>query len=300
MDFINNLSRKEKITLISIVVLIFAIPIGLFLSKQSQIFKPKATAIVCASNQNGRPVSQTCVDGSKFLVYEYAESDQCKLFYEAMSGSCTETAGSPTPPPGGSPTPPPSATPQPKITPPPDGSIAAICYSNKSTAKVGEEVEWRVDAEGGQRPYKISWGGTEPLDLVGDNDSNFQKVTYDTPGVKGAIIRVRDSSNYENFPPCPTITITEINTPPPSASPTPTPTPSSTPQSTPTPTPTPSISPPPGGFRNGDINRDGRVDILDFSILLSRLGTKDAKADLNKDGIVDLQDYSILLSNWTR
>jgi len=50
---------------------------------------------------------------------------------------------------------------------------------------------------------------------------------------------------------------------------------------------------------NGDINGDGKVNLVDFSILLFHWGTSDAIADLNGDGKVNLTDFSILLFNWT-
>ena len=48
----------------------------------------------------------------------------------------------------------------------------------------------------------------------------------------------------------------------------------------------------------GDIDKDGRVAIVDLSMLLTRWGTADAAADLNNDGIVDINDLAIFLSNW--
>jgi len=47
----------------------------------------------------------------------------------------------------------------------------------------------------------------------------------------------------------------------------------------------------------GDINRDGKVDLNDLSILIANWGIpKNPNADLNGDGIVDTKDLSILLS----
>jgi hypothetical protein len=48
----------------------------------------------------------------------------------------------------------------------------------------------------------------------------------------------------------------------------------------------------------GDINNDGRVDILDLSILLSKYGGTDSAADINKDGVINVFDLSVLLSHY--
>ncbi|MGH7141151.1 MAG: chitobiase/beta-hexosaminidase C-terminal domain-containing protein [Minisyncoccia bacterium] len=58
---------------------------------------------------------------------------------------------------------------------------------------------------------------------------------------------------------------------------------------------------PPASNLVGDINHDGKVDILDFSILMSEWGQtgSSVSADLNHDGVVDILDFTILLANWT-
>jgi hypothetical protein len=61
---------------------------------------------------------------------------------------------------------------------------------------------------------------------------------------------------------------------------------------TPTPTPTPIAG-------SGDINGDGKVNVLDLSALLAKWGTSDAAADLNHDGTVNVLDLSKLLASWT-
>jgi len=54
---------------------------------------------------------------------------------------------------------------------------------------------------------------------------------------------------------------------------------------------------------NADLNRDGKVNLTDFSILLfwwnGDGGTSDPSADINADRKVNLTDFSILLFNWT-
>jgi hypothetical protein len=49
----------------------------------------------------------------------------------------------------------------------------------------------------------------------------------------------------------------------------------------------------------GDINCDGKVNLTDFSIMLSAWLTTDPDSDINDDGTVNLADFSILLFNWT-
>lgn len=52
-----------------------------------------------------------------------------------------------------------------------------------------------------------------------------------------------------------------------------------------------------------DLNRDGRVNLIDFSILIfwwqTNGGDSDPPADINGNGRVGLEDFSILLFNWT-
>lgn len=48
-----------------------------------------------------------------------------------------------------------------------------------------------------------------------------------------------------------------------------------------------------------DLNKDGKVNLVDFSILLFHWRTSDPIADINQDGTVNLTDFSIMLSNWT-
>ncbi len=54
---------------------------------------------------------------------------------------------------------------------------------------------------------------------------------------------------------------------------------------------------------NADLNRDGKVNLTDFSILVFWWGTpggnSNPPADINQNGKVGLEDFSILLFNWT-
>lgn len=51
--------------------------------------------------------------------------------------------------------------------------------------------------------------------------------------------------------------------------------------------------------KTGDLNGDGKINLVDFSILLFHWNTDHEVADLNGDGKVNLTDFSILLFNWT-
>lgn len=56
------------------------------------------------------------------------------------------------------------------------------------------------------------------------------------------------------------------------------------------------------GNMRSDLNNDGRINLVDFSILLfswNKTNPTNPKADINKDGIVNLIDFSILLFDWT-
>lgn len=52
-----------------------------------------------------------------------------------------------------------------------------------------------------------------------------------------------------------------------------------------------------------DLNRDGRINLIDFSILIfwwqTNGGDSDPPADISRNGRVGLEDFSIMLFNWT-
>lgn len=54
---------------------------------------------------------------------------------------------------------------------------------------------------------------------------------------------------------------------------------------------------------NSDLNRDGEVDLIDFSILIfwwnTDAGDSNPSADINGNGNVSIEDFSIMLFNWT-
>ena len=54
----------------------------------------------------------------------------------------------------------------------------------------------------------------------------------------------------------------------------------------------------PSSTLQGDINTDGVVNILDYTLLSNAFGTSDADADINSDSIVNILDYTILSINF--
>ncbi|MEK7646380.1 MAG: hypothetical protein AAB381_01660 [Patescibacteria group bacterium] len=54
-----------------------------------------------------------------------------------------------------------------------------------------------------------------------------------------------------------------------------------------------------GEHRGADLNRDGRVNLVDLSILLYHLGRFDPRYDCNSDDKVDFVDISIMFYHWT-
>jgi len=54
-----------------------------------------------------------------------------------------------------------------------------------------------------------------------------------------------------------------------------------------------------GACPNADLNKDSKVNLIDFSVLLFWWGKSNECADQNSDGIVGLIDFSIMLYYWT-
>ena len=141
-----------------------------------------------------------------------------------------------------------------------------------------------------------------PLTVVGAIGSDISVLT--------------DTTNTQVSIAVPSATPTKTNTP----TRTPTATPTRTPTRTPTPTvpsgptrtstrtqtPNPNFSPTPTQPAQawpGDINRDGKVNALDYVILFENFTPKplvDTRADLNADGSVNALDYVVLFENFGR
>jgi hypothetical protein len=57
--------------------------------------------------------------------------------------------------------------------------------------------------------------------------------------------------------------------------------------------------PSPDFCRRSDLNTDGKVNLVDFSILLFHWNSTNPLADINLDGKVNLVDFSVQLFCWT-
>ncbi len=55
----------------------------------------------------------------------------------------------------------------------------------------------------------------------------------------------------------------------------------------------------PPKLKTADLNKDGKVNLTDFSILLFHWGTTNEIADINSDNKVNLADFSIMMYQWT-
>ena len=53
------------------------------------------------------------------------------------------------------------------------------------------------------------------------------------------------------------------------------------------------------GGLTADLNHDGKVNLVDFSIFLISWNTSETKTDFNTDGNTNLADFSIMLFQWT-
>ena len=51
--------------------------------------------------------------------------------------------------------------------------------------------------------------------------------------------------------------------------------------------------------QRSDINKDKKINLIDFSILLYNWGKVDTNADINMDGKVNLVDFSLMMFCWT-
>lgn len=136
---------------------------------------------------------------------------------------------------------------------------------------------------------------------IGDGDISFSAKTI-VAGTSGVNLLKQASGSIIKVMALPTATVTMTPTPIPTATLTPTPLPTATLTPTPTLTPVPTHAP-----VVADINKDGCVNLIDYSILYSVFGDTSAyvgwlpwgpESDLKADQIINLLDYSILFANF--
>jgi hypothetical protein len=90
-------------------------------------------------------------------------------------------------------------------------NITGSCTPNKTSVKIGESVEWTVNASGPYTVYKYTWTGTDGLS--GSNSSVIK--SYDSTGTKSASVTVKNSkpctacSKTETFS-CGTVVVENI------------------------------------------------------------------------------------------
>lgn len=134
-----------------------------------------------------------------------------------------------------------------------------------------------------------------------------QNITFHNLKVEGHCIMSLQDLRARGYNPVVTedvnLTFTKSDgcteTPPPSPTPDPSPSPSPTPPPTdppPTESPTPPPTDPP--VKEGDANRDGVVDIFDYSRILEYFGRESCEYNLNSTCLIDIFDYSEVIENF--
>ncbi len=232
----------------------------------------------------GAPLGYAHVNGVVYrngqLVVAVKERGGCCDFRPAIVVFNLGSSGS-TPAPAPSPTPAPAPAPAPSPTPTPTPSPVSLGESanctKATTITSSDAAVWTIGTSletlrngikvGNGLGYRYLYANKVVYVLGGDN-VQWWKWT-------GSSWQLYGSSE----PACTTVT------PAPAPVPAPAPTPS------PTPAPTPIV---------GDINKDGVVNSLDWSIMSSKWFTTDSNSDLNKDGIVNSIDFSIMNNNWLK
>ncbi len=169
-----------------------------------------------------------------------------------------------------------------------DANTVALFHFNEGTGDMVKDVSGHP---GGPSNATRRFGGSPTAGPVWSTDSPFAATP--TPTVTPTVTL--------------TVTPTATVTPTPLASATPTliPPPSNTPTSSPTPTDTTAVPTPTGTSaapNRADINRDGRVDVLDVQLCVNVfLGTVSdpeiaARADVNGDGAVNVIDVQTVVN----
>ncbi len=193
----------------------------------------------------------------------------------------TPPVASPSPTPTPAPAPAPAPAPSPSPTPSPvqvPGQPSANCTKAATVTDALGHVwtfSWYWTLRDGT--YSLPGGGA-----LGGAQGTIYKIVSGVTHV----LDPRDSTWYRWNET--TKTFTKLTTTEPTCT-------TSTPAPAPAPTPTPSPV-----TIVGDINNDGIVNSLDWSIMSSKWFSTDSASDLNKDGIVNSIDFSIMNNNWLK
>jgi len=188
---------------------------------------------------------------------------------------------SPTPPPTGGPTPSPTPTPTPPPTggptPPPTGEPCTLVMSGTDALGHVWTISFGWTLRDGT--YSLPGGGSLP----GANGTTFMFVD--------GIVHVKDSRDNlwyrwnESIMNWVLVGATQPVCTVPAPAPAPAPVP---------------VPPPAVGPIVGDLDNNGIVNSLDWSIMSGVWFTSNAQADLNHDGIVNSIDFSIMNRNWLK
>ncbi len=176
--------------------------------------------------------------------------------------------------------------------------LSSFQTNHQGAMPVSNWVEQVVDNQTGEASF--IGGIPTPGYKTNTSDSSPVFVTLTFRGLKQGTADITfssDSAIYSNSSNLDILTVTRpvtISVVSSSASPTPTPTSTSTP--TATPIPAPSATPVPGAG-NGDGNNDGKVNLIDLSILLSDFNKSSgfrSGIDLNGDNKINTFDFSLM------
>lgn len=99
---VKSLTKKQLILIILIGLLIFSIPLGIYLVKNQQTIKSRASQTVdCPDSLHGQLVGESCVSGVKVKKIVYKQENECRVFLEPVNEKCSNN---PSPTPGVKPT----------------------------------------------------------------------------------------------------------------------------------------------------------------------------------------------------
>ena len=206
------------------------------------------------------------------------------------------------------------------------GSVNPGCIADSGTDGAytkGAGTVFIIIGTGGQGLYTVHGSDSEAGYFAKTNSNTFGATSFTIDAgqisVSSQFLRSAGGSFSDSFTisdcagcPTPTIPAARTQTPrPPSptatrppAQPTATNPPAGGPTATPFPTNRPFASPtnlPAGSVLPGDINQNGQVEALDYSILFQdfqKAPPANTRSDINADGLVNALDYVILFEHW--